>query len=304
MRTLSFKKIIRFLLLLTLTVNLNSCISFFNFTKISPPEIDIKNDDRSFQYISLYDETNLDFDNEKRIEVYNSGVKTLQKGLQESFIADSNFSLSLKNITQEQLSFPFTNEQLTPEIISNICLINSTSFLLVLESYDINYEKTIEKIENEDGENEKIANYYLVVSADFSVYNNKGLLIDKSTSVQKKFIDSREVIALNIAIRPFYSTKKEEINELSYEIGFNYINKYYPSKQIESRMYYSHKAFAKAKPYIKNENWLEAINIILPFANAADPKISKKAAHNLSVLYEAIGDMAKSDYWYNKSEEF
>jgi len=50
-------------------------------------------------------------------------------------------------------------------------------------------------------------------------------------------------------------------------------------------------------------SWESAIELLKPVAASPDPKIARKAANNLSVAYEAIGNESAAEFWFNKSQE-
>jgi hypothetical protein len=41
--------------------------------------------------------------------------------------------------------------------------------------------------------------------------------------------------------------------------------------------------------------------LLKPLAASPDPKISSKAAYNLSVAYEAVGNDKASEFWFQKA---
>jgi hypothetical protein len=56
---------------------------------------------------------------------------------------------------------------------------------------------------------------------------------------------------------------------------------------------------------MENKDWIKARETLLIMTESANTEIpQKKVAHNLGVVYEALGDFESSDYWYKKSDHF
>jgi len=266
-----------------------SCAATLEFTKTGLREIDLKNNDSIVLYVNLFDISQLDFDNDKRVGVYASGIKKIEAGLVQSLKGKHGFEL-YTNGEHKGKALHNLAEQLSPDTINFFCSFNKTPLLLALEAYDISFNKRLKTEENEEGKDQRKADYYLVVKAGLSLYDSTGLELDRTEMQLEEYIATRDVIALGAAFRPSYSNKKKEVDRMSMNIGRCYIDKYFISHSRESKMYYTGKYFKEITPYIENGEWEKAIDLLLPLANSNNPKIAKKTAHNLDVLYEALGD--------------
>jgi hypothetical protein len=96
---------------------------------------------------------------------------------------------------------------------------------------------------------------------------------------------------------------EEEIGHLAKIVGEEYVKKFSPGTELVNRKIYVGKGLLEADNYCMEQNWDKAIELLRPLAESPDPKISRKAANNLSVAYEAIGNEKAAEFWFNKSME-
>jgi len=296
--------IILYLTIVLMCFGSSSCKSHFEYARIVPPDYDNLIYDSVLQYVSLYDVTKLDFSNKKRIEVHASGIKNIKEGIFQSLPAKYNYKLFAFDSAFKGNALNDLAEPLNPDSVGYFCSFNQSPLLITLEAYDIFYNKESKSVENDEGETERKVDYYLVVKAGISLYDSSGFLIDRSEMKMEEYITTKNVVALGAAFRPSYSSKQKQVDRMSTQIGQNYIAKYFPTERIESRMFYKKKYFAEITPYIESGEWEKAIELLLPLTDTTDQKIAKRATHNLGVLYEAIGDAEKSEYWLEKSKTY
>ncbi|MBN2612546.1 MAG: hypothetical protein JXB00_13400 [Bacteroidales bacterium] len=300
MYPINTKNYLAFCLLLFLA---SSCFSYLSIPVNYSPEIDLKENENSIQYISLYDPSQLDFENEKRIGVYASGSERVKDGLQKAFKENKDFTIYFAETVVRGLannSFPEPLDSLT---VKEYCALNNTSLLLALEAFDVSYNKEVEEATNDEGKKVRTAHYYLVVRPGLSLYDSTGLLVHRSSDALEKYIDSREAIILDIAIRPSFANKQKEVDDMAFEIGNSYASKFYARTISEQRKYFTGKAFEKITPLIKSQKYEQAIDLLLPMTKSADWKTAMRACQNLGVAYEALGDYENADMWYAKMNE-
>ena len=288
------KKLIKNIFVCITILFLNTgCYTYIQMPKIVPPEIMLEENEKTVQLVDFFDVSKLgDLYNEKHFSVYETGIENLKNGFEESFEKNEDYNLFVYDSVQKGHAHNRLPKTLSEDSIKLFCVINNTAILLALESFNIFFDKEIE--ESDDG---KVANYSLVVEAGLSLYDSSGHVINRSEIYLDKFIDSRNVIVLNMAFRPSYKKNQETIDKLSFKIGNNYINKFYPSEVIELKLIYLNKEFDEVIPYIKQYNWEKTIELLKPITESDNKKIAGKAAHNLSVAYEGAGDIENSTYW-------
>lgn len=288
---------------ITLACLLSSCVSTLKFTRTLPREIDIDRYAGTFQYISFYDASKLDYNNKKRIGIHTSGVKIVESGILRSFNKINDFEIFPFDSAVEGNSLSTLPEPLNVDSVKYFCSFRNTPLLLALEAFDIFYRKETRREKNDEGESERKADYYLVVKAGLSLYDSAGYLINRSEIYNEEYVSTSNVIALGASIRPSYSNKQKNVDRLAIGIGESYLDKYFPCEKVESRLYYTPKYFSEITPYISQGVYEKAIEMLIPYTYSEDKKITKRATHNLGVLYEALGNMEESDYWMAKSKD-
>ena len=112
---------------------------------------------------------------------------------------------------------------------------------------------------------------------------------------------SRLVLIDWITISPSVSKAGKNVDLVSYSVGRKYRGKFYPGTDYVDRQCYTGKIFKEANKFIKNGDWENARKVLLKMTESNDPKISQeKVAHNLSIVYEALGDIESSKNWDSK----
>ncbi len=281
----------------------SSCFSYLQIPVNYSPEIELKENEKSIQYISFYDPSQLDFENEKRIEVYASGAEKIKEGLKNSFQTNHDFTFLPMDSVVRGYAYAYYSDTLPPGMVRRYCSLNNSSMLLALEAFNVSYDKRSEETTNDEGKKKNVVHYILITEACLTLYDNTGRLINRSNMEEEKYIDTRDALFLDIAIRPSFANKQKEVDQMSYKIGSNYISKFYPKTVSEQRKYYTGKDFTEITPYLKSQQWEKAIELLLPMSESSDPKIAMKASHNLGVAFEGLENYERADYWYAKSDE-
>ena len=282
----------------------SSCYSFLQIPVNYSPEIVLKGQGKSIQYASFYDPSQLDFENDKRVAVYASGAEKIKEGLMNTFQTNDDFTLYPLDSAVSGHAYAYFSDSLTPGMVRHYCSLNNTSLLLALEAFNVSYDKGVEATTDDEGKKKKIVHYILVTEACLSLYDGNGQLINRSNMSEQEYIDSREAIFLDVAIRPSFANKQKEVDRMAYKIGSEYVSKFYPKTISEQRKYYTGKTFAEVTPYMVSQNWDKAIKLLLPMAESSDPKMVKKVSQNLGVAFEGQGNYERADYWYAKSDDF
>ena len=178
----------------------------------------------------------------------------------------------------------------------------SLNLLLILESFNPFFDIETETIEDEDGRS--ITNYVdLVVEAGFSLYRNTGELLDRVMLTEITHYQARPALSRFIVIGPSMGKAGSAVNELSGRIGESYIYNFYPGTETAMRMIYIGGPFSGVTSLMRNHQWESAVEILMPLASSPDPKVAKKAAHNLAIAYEGIGDRDAYIYWMKRKNE-
>ncbi len=152
---------------------------------------------------------------------------------------------------------------------------------LVLEYFDTDFLIETETEEDDDGSTTRTNIVDLVVRTGWTLYDKSGNILDRQKSDKSMLYQSRPALVSFVAIGPSMGKAGKEVNALAIEIGESYIQNFYPGNKKEIAKIYTGEAFKKVEAYMNNDNWEEAIELLLPMANSTDSKISKKASHNL-----------------------
>ena len=277
-----------------------SCSKYILYMVPTPPEIEIQNIPARIGFINQYDYTILPFDNNNKKEVYIEAVKLLISSLEGSFKGDENFEfLIIDTLKKGEAPTNFPAPMNEGNVVS-LCDSNNIDLLLLLDFFYPDFLIETEVVEDDDGRTSRTNNVDLLVDAGFSLYDKSGKVIKRSKETRTLFYQSRPALVGFVSIGPSMGKAGQEINLLSEEIGEYYIQKFYPGTQQVRDKIYIGEAFKEVENFINNDNWNEAIELLLPMANSKDPKISKKASHNLSIAFKATGNTSASEYWQKK----
>jgi hypothetical protein len=282
---------------------LTSCFTSVSFNKPAPPEIMLEEPKNNIAFINAFDYTIPDEASKSENNVYRTGVTEVIDGLKTSFAYNEQIDFNVIDTLAGEKAPVRLSDTLSADSVKNICKTNNSSMLLVLEAFDMNidFETLVE--EYEDGSKSRTNNYYLVISAGLSLYSSSGDLIDRSMDALSSLYTSRPALSGIITFTPSLYKAEEEIGHLAKIVGEEYVKKFYPGTELVNRKIYVGKGLLEADNYCMEQNWDKAIELLRPLAESPDPKISRKAANNLSVAYEAVGNEKAAEYWFNKSME-
>lgn len=285
------------------TVLFTGCMSYLSIDKQLPPEIQLNQDVYSISLVNLYDYEMVDFHNPNKISVFQSGVNGFLDQLEKSFEYDARFDLRNTNeLVKGRWQDHLPERPLSKDSIKLFCKEYNTELLLALEAYNIYFDKDVEVEENEDGSKTRTAYYDLVVYTGLSLYDSTGAIIDRSNLRRSDFYKSREVLSGLLAIGPALGRAGSEINTLSLDLGKEYIKKFNPSFITEQKKYYTGQDMEEVTPLMISGNYEGAAEKLLPMVNGSKYSVRRKAAYNLSVAYELMGDNDSSKKWLKVSK--
>ncbi len=281
----------------------SSCYTYVHFEKSTPPEIIPEKPVNNIVFINAFDYTIRDSTSEKENNVYQAGITEVINGLKKSFASDEHINFNLIDTLVKGKALTMLPDSLNPDSIRNICNRYNSSMLLVLEAFNMNMDWEQDVEEDEDGSRSRTNNYYLYMSAGLSLYSESGDVIDRSMESCRSLYESRAaLIGIAVFVPSIYKAEKQ-IGQLAEFVAENYANKFYPGTATVSRKIFYAKNMLEADNYLMEHNWESAIEQLKPLAASPDPKISRKAANNLSVAYEAIGNDTAAEFWINKSQK-
>ncbi len=277
-----------------------SCSKYISYTVPTPPEIEIQNIPCRIGFINQYDYTSLPFDNDDKKKVYIDAIKQLLTSLETFFMEDENFKFLLIDSLKKGHALTNFPAQINADKVVSFCDSASIDLLLMLDFFHPAFLIETDVEEDDDGSKSRTNNVDLLVEAGFTLYGRTGNVHDRSKASSSKFYQSRPALVSFVSIGPSMNKAGKEVKLLSKEIGEDYIEKFYPGTRQAMDKIFIGEAFKKVEIYMKNDNWDEAIELLLPMANSKDSKISKKASHNLSIAYKASGNTSAYEYWKKK----
>jgi hypothetical protein len=285
-------------ILVVMVFIISSCSSVIQIPVYNPPEITINDENNTIAIINNFEVGELNLQNPKEIEVYNSGIRNLISGLTDSIsdddklrfiVCDSLIKMKADNIYSTD-SFSRYSEF--------ICREHSASGLLVINDFEIFFDHTDNYDEMEEGE-VTTRDFSIGIQVGFKLYNKNGELIKSSNVDESKIHKSRPVLIKWISIDPSVKKAGENVDAVSFAVGRKYRGKFYPGINYYNKQYYTGKVFKEANQFMIKGDWENAKKALLKMAESSDPKIpQEKVAHNLSIVYEALGDVESSKKWY------
>ena len=281
----------------------SSCSTYISFPVSTPPQIKTEGGHKTIAFINRYDYTSLPFDNENKKDVYTSGVLTLIRNLESSFRVDENFSFVILDSLVKGPALPASSRVMGADSVTMLCEGSGADMLLVLESFNPFFSTETEVIRNEDGSKTRTNYVDLIVRAGFVLYDNKGDILDEVVATESMYYQTRPALSSLVVIGPAMGRAGEEVSSLAGMIGASYIHLFYPGSKMVSNLFYTGTEFREATQRARYQDWTGAIQLLQPLSTSADPKLARKAAHNLAVAYQALGDQDAYNYWLERSKK-
>ena len=284
-----------------------SCVTTVNIPVRYQPEIKLTEANPKILFVNQFDPESLNLKNEKETNVYASGVEQVILGLQQTFNEDENIEFVNCEPSIKIIADSLYKNSSNPDYIKFLCKDNGASHLLELDNFTIFFDSNINEDEDDfdsdDDSNElKIREFTVVIDAGFKLYDAEGKLINNSVVQETRHHKSRLVLIQWIELTPSVKKAGKNVDIAAKSIGVKYRAKFYQNIVNSPRNYYAGKDFKEVKKFIMSKDWIKAREALLIMAETDNQDISqKKVAHNLGVVYEALGDFNSSDYWYNKS---
>jgi hypothetical protein len=279
------KHFITFLAQVSLIVLLFSCTKIIYIGKRVDPEIILEKDHNDIVFVNLFDYTQPENVQQKEKASYRAGVSGLVDGL-SSFSSDSSFSFVIGDTLKKGIGSGLYTTLLPADTITAICDRYKTNLLLSLDSLSIffDWETTVES--GYEGTS-KTKNFYLCTKNYLSLYSADGDLINRSEADNSTLYRSRPTLSALITIKPSLYRARNEIEDLSFQAGQDYVSKFFPQMVQETKQLYTGKPFSESNRYVFARDWNKAIEILEQLTKNKDPLISKKAEFNLEIVKEA-----------------
>lgn len=291
------QKPIKWSLLLSLALLHTSCTALLFIEKAKPAEVNVTNDQWKVVALNRFNPDLLPFTRDKKTAAFHNGAQHAFSGVLDAILADSTFSLEFADSAAYRIAG--SGKKLTPEHVQGIYLTHPHHLLLTLDHFDTYMEPLIVSEEGEDGEVSITAHYTLFTKSSWTLYDSTGTVLDSVILSLDEHYLSRDAISglLAMVIKPSIGKAGTTINTLASYTGQDYWQRLSPQSVTLARPYYSTKNLQPAASSMAAEDWDKAIVLLKPLAEGQSRKEAARAAYNLAVVYEAIGDLTAAKRW-------
>jgi hypothetical protein len=210
----------------------------------------------------------------------------LLEGL-SSFSSDPTFNFVVGDTLKNDIESGFLTTLLPVDSVSAICNRNKSNILLVLDSLNTYFDWETTAEDDINGFTSKTKNFYINTRFFLSLYSITGDLLNRSEVDQSTFYRSRPILSGIITIVPSLERARQDIGELAFQSGLDYVSKFYPHMTQDTQELYSGKPFRVSNRYVFSRDWKKATELLEELAKNSDPIIAEKAKHNLEVVKEA-----------------
>lgn len=174
----------------------------------------------------------------------------------------------------------------TDSIIKTLLSKYNATHAIVLQSFDVYFEKTNVEVEKgSDGVKNRTASYDIVTDIGYSLYSTSALL-KMMTVNRKKFHSSRAVVSGLLAAGPSVVLHREDARDMSIENAQQYLNNFFSGEAKRQRPVFTGKGFEAVNAAIAKFDYDGALTESLRFINDADKEKAAKACYNCAVFFE------------------
>lgn len=265
---------------------LSSCAKIIYIGKRIDPEIILEKEQHNIVFVNLFDYTSSINIKKKDVASFHNGVMGLLEGL-SSFSSDASFNLVVGDTLKKGIETGFLTTLLPVDSVSAICNRNKSNMLLALDSLNIYFDWETTAEDDNNGYTSKTKNFYINTRIFLSLYSVTGDLINRSELDQSTFYRSRPTLSGIITIVPSLARAREDIGELAFQSGLDYVSKFYPRINQDTQQLYSGKPFRDSNRYVFSRDWKKAGELLEELIKNSDPIVAEKAKHNLEVVKEA-----------------
>jgi len=308
---------IKLVLVTTLAYFLFTNSAWVKLTLVKPSELMMPD---HVQSIALIDRTKQDEDPKNKVEQVLTGEAFRQDEqavlqLMEGFIEACSGTQRFVTVrTAEKYTSNGTKSTFpTPldwNIVTDLCKKHQTNALLSVEIFDTDFILTNSPIkvdyQDESGKTRTRLEFHAsgvaVINMGIRLYDgaNRVILDEFQTTRRMNFDGQGNTLqaALNMLL-----DKVEATNRASYDAGFFYGERITPTYYQVTRYFFDRpkKALRAGVRYSEVADWNGAIDCWMKAVNGGDRKDAGRAAYNIAVAYEVLGDLGKAKEWAARS---
>lgn len=279
-----------------------SCTTIVQIPLIEPPEILLPPGPQKIVFVSRFDTTQISYTKEKVTAVYKEGYQAFIEGLQEGFKSIEHLSLTVPDTavlgrwyTSETPKFPDSTQ------VFNLINQYKPNYLLTLDAFKLEQLREEELVDYGDGSIGRQVSYYIDVSIALALFDQDGQVADKMLMKDQQYIENR--------LRGFFVTSAdigkygEITGPLAFDLGYEYALMFIEYEIFDTRYMYSNKQFKQVLALVEKGQWEDARKTLLPLTEHPNEKVAQKAAHNMAIIAEALGNRNEMVKWQQKADE-
>ncbi|RKR80246.1 hypothetical protein BDD43_0342 [Mucilaginibacter gracilis] len=296
------KKLWQFALII---VFLSSCStpSYVDLYITHLPKFTFKNSPAKVLVINLYDASQTGIKNTKKLNV-----------LRNAAYASLNCVVDrLKQFSQVEIINLTEPNNITADSIPMLLNKHHAQYILALNYLTANFE--LDKIDDYGKDKLKNAQYNINTAVDYTFFNNEGGVISKLSGSSSHH--EADMLVTNtfaaVAFGPSIKNNSIAVDNSAIDATGNMLQYFSQYTSIIQRPLYKNDELENAVLAIQARYFERADSILKPMINDKNTRLASKAAYNLSVVYEAMGntaaarDMAtlslnRNDNWYARAE--
>ncbi|WP_018478304.1 DUF6340 family protein [Pontibacter roseus] len=279
-----------------LCLQLAGCTSSLLVEATQPPAVTVKQEQWKVLVVNRYDATLLPYKQDRKVELYQKGANQAVAGAMGAVFNDSTFVLVNEDSAVAAPS-PLQSPSLTAEQVRDLYSRYPCHLILTLDNLDAYMDREVETAVDEDGDKMKTAHFTLKVVTNWTLYDSTGAVLDKAALKVEDYYESRTVVSGLLAIGPAMANAGPVVNKLAVESGYRYWDRLYPQTALLHRKVHTIGPLSASLGHLYTQQWQLAIEVLLPLASNQEFKHYAKAAHNLAVAYEAVGNYEQATRW-------
>lgn len=241
------------------------------------PKYYLNPDSTTIVLINQFDVSQSKVSNKKTVNVLKAAAYTAIK-----YAGDQFSMLPHVRIINLVDSAAFT---INADSVKNLALKYGANYVLALKSFDANID--LSAVQN------KTAYYNTTASVDFVLYEGNGIYYKK---LKGKTIDPQseteyQGLVLSLLIHPTVKGNKLSINVAAQHAAQDALRDYFPYTISHNRPLYNDDFLQPGVKAILSGNYDKADSLLQPLLKHGNLEMAGKAAYNLAVVYEFMGDI-------------
>ena len=270
-----------------------------SFVTSVPAEIVLPPAARQIALLNRYEASQVRFAGKRKTEALRAGAAEAVEAVARRLAAELTWQLARHDTLVAGAAAP----PLAAAAVQALCQRCPTPHLLALEGFEAATRKAGTEWEiHGRGTVSKTVAYDLVVRTRWTLYDAQGRVLHRSTAETARPYDNQSGDALQITIAKGVAGAGDAIREMAGFTGEQYARRYLPRDTTLQREYYAGGDLAAAGVQVQQHDWVGAVALLKGLAGSPDALVASQAAHNLSVVYEATGDLDEALRWAGQAQ--